>query len=53
MRALLDGEDDDLYAISGLHFVNRVGYRLSRDSVPDNTVIEAHVPMSDDEESSP
>lgn len=50
---LIDGEDGDMYVTSGLHFVNRVGYLLSREPVPDNTAIQVHIPMSDDEESSP
>jgi hypothetical protein len=50
---LVDGDDGDMYVISGLHYVNRVGYLLSRDSVPGNTAVRVHLPMSDCEESSP
>lgn len=49
---LIDGEDGDLYVVSGFHFVNRVGYLLSRDPVPGDTIIQVHIPMSDDGESS-
>ena len=27
---LLDGDDGDLYLVSGYHFVNRIGYRVAR-----------------------
>jgi hypothetical protein len=46
---LVDSDDGDCYVVSGLHFVNRVGYLISRDPVPSGTVIEAHIPMSIDE----
>ena len=50
----VDGDDGDMYVISGLHYVNRVGYLLSRDPVPDNVAVQVHVPMeTDEEESSP
>jgi len=47
---ILDGDDGDMYVASGFHFVNRVGYLLSRDPIPDNTFIEVHIPMQTDEE---
>ena len=47
---LLDGDDGDLYVVSGLHMVNRVGYLLSRDPVPDNQYFQVHIPMSQDED---
>jgi len=50
---LVDGDDGDMYVINGLHLVNRVGYLLSRDPVPDNTAIEVRIPMSNTAESSP
>ena len=50
---LVDGDDGDMYVISGLHFVNRVGYLLSRDPVPDNVTVQVHVPMGTDDEESP
>ncbi len=46
---LVDGDDGDMYLISGLHFVNRVGYLLSRDPVPEDTTIQVHLPMSRDD----
>jgi hypothetical protein len=49
---LVDGDDGDLAIINGLYMVNRIGYLLSRDPVPDNTVIEVRIPMTDIEESS-
>jgi hypothetical protein len=50
---LVDGDDGDLYLINGLYLINRVGYLLSRDPAPDNTVIEVRIPMSNPEESPP
>ena len=51
---LVDGDDGDLYLISGLHFVNRVGYLLSRNAIPENTTFQVHLPMqTHDGESSP
>jgi hypothetical protein len=49
---LVDGEDGDMYVISGFHFVNRVGYLLSQGPVPDDTIVQVHLPMSDDDEES-
>ncbi len=46
---LVDGDDGDMYVISGLHYVNRFGYLLSRDPVPKNTTIQIHIPMEPDE----
>jgi hypothetical protein len=49
---LIDGEDGDMYVVSGLHFVNRVGYLLSTIAVPEDATIQVHLPMArkDDEE---
>ncbi|MBI1314941.1 hypothetical protein GC176_26915 [bacterium] len=47
---LVDGDDGDMYVISGCHFVNRIGYLISRDSVPDNATIQVHLPMQTDED---
>jgi hypothetical protein len=49
---LVDGDDGDLYVVSGLHYVNRVGYLLSREPVPEDTAIQVRIPMGTDEESS-
>jgi hypothetical protein len=52
----VDGDDGDHYVISGIHFVNRIGYLLARDPIPDNTLIEVRIPRDchdepeDDEE---
>lgn len=46
---LVDGDDGDIYVISGLHFVNRVGYLLSTVPVPENTTIQARMPMAVDD----
>lgn len=43
---LIDGDDGDMYVISGLHHVNRLGYLLSRDPIPANTAFQVRIPMS-------
>jgi hypothetical protein len=45
---IIDGDDGDLYIVSGLHYVNRVGYLLSRDSVSASTAVQVRIPMSAD-----
>ena len=50
---LVDGDDGDMYLISGFHFVNRVGYLLSTIAVPDHVTIQVHLPMAMDEEPDP
>ncbi len=47
---LVDGEDGDMYVISGFHFVNRIGYLLSTIPVPDHVTIQVHIPMSKDDD---
>ena len=46
---LIDGDDGDMYLISGLHFINRVGYLLSTSPVPINTTVQVRLPMSVDD----
>ena len=48
MWTLIDGDDGDLYVASGLHFVNRIGYLLSRDPVAEGTFVQVHIPMATD-----
>jgi hypothetical protein len=40
----LDGDDGDQYVASGLHFVNRIGYLISKVPVPDGVFIEVRIP---------
>lgn len=47
---LIDGDDGDLYLVSGLHFVNRIGYLLTQEAVPPDTLVEVHLPSDADEE---
>jgi hypothetical protein len=47
---LLDGDDGDLYLVSGYHFVNRIGYLISTAPVPEGTEIEVHIPMESDDD---
>lgn len=42
---LIDGDDGDMYLVSGFHRVNRVGYLISRTPVPEGTSIQVHLPM--------
>ncbi len=44
---LVDGPDDEMYVLSGLHFVNRIGYLITREPVPEGKCIEVLLPMSD------
>ena len=44
---ILDGEDGDLYVMSGYHFVNRIGYFISKIAVPEGTDIQVHILMDD------
>lgn len=39
-----------MYVVSSLHYVNRVGYLISRDPIPDDVMIEVRIPMATDEE---
>ena len=39
-----------MYVVSGLHHVNRVGYLLSRDPIPEGTFIQVRLPMETDDE---
>lgn len=43
---LVDGDDGDMYVISGFHFVNRVGYLVSTIPVPEDVTIQVHLPRS-------
>lgn len=46
---LVDGDDGDLYIISGFHFVNRIGYFVSFSPTPDGTTIQVRIPQVDTE----
>lgn len=46
---LIEGDDGDLYVVSGLHRINRVGHLLSRDPVPNGVTVRVRVFMSADE----
>lgn len=50
---LVDGDDGDMYLISGLHFINRVGYLLSTIPIPEDVTIQVHLPMSHDQGDEP
>lgn len=50
---LVDGDDGDMYLVSGLHFVNRVGYLISHAPIPENTSIDVRLEMQPDGEGSP
>jgi hypothetical protein len=42
---VLDSDDGDLYVASGFHFVNRIGYLVSRDPVSEGKFIQVRIPM--------
>jgi hypothetical protein len=46
---LVDGDDGDMYVITGYHLVNRVGYLISTTPVPDDLDVEVHIPMNHDD----
>jgi hypothetical protein len=41
---LVDGDDGDLYLVSGYHLVNRIGYLISTVPVPPEVAIEVRTP---------
>jgi len=47
---LVDGDGGDLYLVSGLHYVNRVGYLLSRNPIPENTTVQVRLPIENDDD---
>jgi hypothetical protein len=44
----IDGDEGDMFVISGLHFVNRIGYLVSEHPIPDGTTIEVHLRSQSD-----
>ncbi len=46
---LIDGDDGGLWVVSGMHFVNRIGYLISTNPVPDGVDIQVHIPNPSDE----
>jgi hypothetical protein len=42
---VLDGDDGDLYVVSGYHIVNRIGYLVSTTTVPDDISLQVHIEM--------
>jgi len=46
---LVDGEDGDMYLLSGMHFVNRIGYLVSLAAIPEGVDIQVHIPMEPEE----
>ena len=48
---LTDGEGGSMYLISGLHFVNRVGYLISRNCILENTMFIVTLDTQSDERS--
>jgi hypothetical protein len=40
---LIDGDSGGLWLVSGLYFVNRIGYLISTTAVPDDPVIEVQL----------
>jgi len=47
---LVDSDGGDIYLVSGLHFVNRIGYLLSTIPVPAHSTIQVHLPMTIDDD---
>jgi hypothetical protein len=40
----VDGDEHDQFIISGMHFVNRIGYLVSKVPVADNVSVEVRIP---------
>ena len=47
---LIDGEDGDQFLVSGVCFVNRIGYLVSTALVPEDVCIVVRLPSSNEEE---
>ena len=47
---LVDGDDGDLYVISGPHFVNRIGYFVSAVPIAEGVTMQVHIEMDRDED---
>ncbi len=45
----VDGDDGDQYLVSGIHFVNRIGYLISTVQVPTGVDIQVRIAMDNDE----
>lgn len=45
---LIDGEDGDLYVLSGFHCVNRIGYLLSSTPVPEGVEVSVRIPVAEE-----
>lgn len=45
---LIDGDDGDMYLVSGFHRVNRVGYLISSKPLREGTCVQVHLSMSED-----
>jgi hypothetical protein len=46
---LIDGDDGDQRVVSGMHFVNRIGYLISTEPVSAATTVEVCIPMELDD----
>lgn len=42
---VIDGDCGDLHIVSGLRHANRIGFLVSRESVPGGVTIEVYIPM--------
>jgi hypothetical protein len=47
---VIDGDDGDIYVVSGYHFVNRIGYLLSTVPIPGDQFIQVRIPMDSETE---
>jgi hypothetical protein len=44
---LIDGDDGDLYLLSGFHCVNRIGYLLSETPLPEGVEVSVRIPVAE------
>ena len=45
---LVDGDEGNQYVLSGFHIVNRIGYLISKEVIPESTNIEVLIPTETD-----
>lgn len=48
---VIDGNDGDLHIVSGLRHANRIGFLISRNTVPSGVVIDVSIPLIADDSS--
>lgn len=50
---VIDGDDGDMYLVSGFHRVNQVGYLISTEPLAEGTCVQVRLPMTQDDPGQP